>query len=490
MPITLQKHLSKCFVCGAQQAGPYSESVDARHHPCSVGYMKELSGLYLNRFPEPALPRGLSIGQLSPPLLHAVGTDAMPDFWTVDGRPRLVRSAADEKQLRDDASRAAAKAAEASIMLPYEAAVVRCGNATLREFRTSQGNSPLGINDLDVTILDLSTYTGTHTLKDPRSTAIVNVASINGIRHLALWSAGNAAMSLAIAVNHYNAVSKQNDNIVVHVLVHRGTSPLIINTLRAYGALVTEIANLTPITCQTVFKIICKTYHRETGGLVLDPATYWEVTDGWDGVGTLMYRLLVSQVVGATDPNVLIVPCGTGSLMAGAYLGIRDQYADPSDDRQPFLIGALPYGANALQSILQSRAVCEFRDVTADTTQWPVAPKVAVAHTAMSPCISKMLGPVAKGTSGPFINTQERVAFIEINLDQQIDAGRQMRKVGVGPDFQLAWEPSGLLQFAALHQVRRIVKTPGPLKICIVNTGCGLISEREHALFATIARRD
>src|SRR5258706_10734229 len=76
-----------------------------------------------------------------------------------------------------------------------------------------------------VYVLDMSTFYWSHTLKDPRSWAILNVAIAKGIRHLALYTAGNAGISLARLAYAVNKRLAPEQRISIYALVDETVAP-------------------------------------------------------------------------------------------------------------------------------------------------------------------------------------------------------------------------------------------------------------------------
>lgn len=493
----LKTHSSKCFIC--RQSLPdergYSFGSERFCQQCAEPYLKSIATekmgeYFLTRLPEPILQPGSGVVRYVPDLLQPTSDAIMPDFWALDSRdPDLVMGGFAPDRSSPDDSRVGEVLqldSDAKTLFPFRTTFTRCGNPLVRSLPLSQFSDQVKGDGPNVHLLDMSGYAWTHTHKDARSYAIANVARELGVRHLALWTAGNAALGLAMAVNLQNAFLDESERIQVHALVYRGTSPQIINTLTAYGAIVTEIAQFLPVRRDEVFAIVNDSYRKRTGtDQSIDKATYWDVTDGLDGVGVLMYRLLFAQVVRAVKPQIVIAPCGTGSLFVGAYLGMLDVVR--GDSPSCTLIGALPKGVHALRSIQKGRIYVDFVGPDADTSDWPVAPKTAVSHTALGPCIRHLLGG-ADWQNNWLMNDSARVAFVEIDKEEQISAGAALAPMRHGEVPPVAFEPSGLLQFAAIAPALDRAGLGTDPSILVVNTGCGIMAEREHAFLTSLRR--
>lgn len=448
-----------------------------------------MSDYFITRFPDPILEPGVDLESCLPQVILSEDRNRF-DFWAIDCTDPQGELPA--WGCMDDSDIPLTHSESDRLLFPFQNSVVRCGNALLREIPKDQSEQLLSMYGAGqgktprVFVLDMSAYAWTHTQKDVRSFAIVNVAREAGIRHLALWTAGNAALSLAMAVNIQNAILPIENRIQVHALVHRVTSPQIVHTLESYGAIVTEIAQYQPLTKSDVYENVCKTYkvHGSTVGDI-EPSNYWDVTDGLDSVGVLMYRLLCAQVVRFVEPDYLVAPCGTGSIFAGAYQAVRDVSAVRD---KCCVIGAVPHGLHPLRAIVSGRLVIDFKGKYANTKEWPVAPKTAVAHTALGPFLRSLVE--GRHFSRQWlVNQEKRVSFVEIPNKEQAAAAVALSPNGSGVSRPMAYEPSGLVQLAALPHVVTKYKTNNDSKVLLINTGCGIMAEHEHEFIASLPRR-
>jgi cysteine synthase len=316
-----------------------------------------------------------------------------------------------------------------------------------------------------VYVLDFATYQWSHTLKDPRSWAIVNLALENGIRHLALYTAGNAGISLARLVYAANKELDENRRITVYSLVDTNVAAEIQTMLKSLGSKVAVVpgggayilneANVWRI----VNEQILKTSSPDR------PPHAWHVTDGWDGVGIAMYRLLIAQALRSVDVKYVVTPVGTGNLLLGTYLGI----CDASDHRKIQLFGALPNGENILTNLKRRRIpVTQGRKKTPPSSL-SIMPKLVGRYTPLAPCLTHI---------------EKEVKFVTID--------RTMQEAARHETFgQIACEPSALAAFASLPAIsktaRKIekphLKSYLPFRtdsgVLVVNTGSGLMSDVE-----------
>src|SRR6185295_12857079 len=93
---------------------------------------------------------------------------------------------------------------------------------------------------------------------------------------------------------------------------------------------------------------------------------YWEVTDGWDGVGILMYRLLARQVCTHERPAYIVLPVGTGDLFCGFFLGRQDAIdANEITEEDCRIVAVIPRGNSIRRNYAElglTLDVCESRE--------------------------------------------------------------------------------------------------------------------------------
>src|SRR6202012_1660218 len=107
---------------------------------------------------------------------------------------------------------------------------LRCGNAAVHRVR---GLEVLTNSDL-VLVLDMGQYYWSGTLKDPRSWAIINTALAHKITELVLWTAGNAAISLAKLAQSVNRRLPPKERIQIHAIVNESVPSEIRTRLRLW----------------------------------------------------------------------------------------------------------------------------------------------------------------------------------------------------------------------------------------------------------------
>jgi threonine dehydratase len=320
-----------------------------------------------------------------------------------------------------------------------------------------------------VYVLDMSTYAWSHTLKDARSWAILNTALHHGRTKLALYTAGNAGLSLGRLAYEVNRRRPRDcPRIEVNTVVDENVTPSMRAILHSWGCnvLAIEESQRRILNAETIWRKISSAQDYDVVGT---PPGAWHVTDGWDGVGLLMYRLLIAQVLREIDVQYVVVPLGTGSLFLGAYMGIQDARA--KNDR-PRLVGAVPAGENVLQSWRQSH------------TDHPVEPsvmeKLVGRYTPLAPCLAQL-------------DENHEVDFVEVTGDMLRRAARALWGF-------VAFEPSGAAAVAALKgsggnraviDLAREREKPkhasnvffrSDSAVLVVTSGFGLLSSREADL--------
>ena len=493
------EHLdARCFLCGADHG-----SFDTGHRRCEclgpLGFPASELSCYVTILPE---PRNYSVGSL-------------PSVWT--RRPRDVYALAVDSY--GSAAEAAERAASSGrtpgpeggdgVLYPFPRDVLalehhlRCGNTIIH--RSSMLEDVTGF--AQVHVVNMGFYAWSCTLKDPRSWAIINTALANGITDLAVWTAGNAGLSLAKLATIVNRRLPRERRLQVHAIVDSDVAPDIRTRLRLWQCEILDIFRrdkpvLNPEEVKGLVAARLKRSRRQ-----LDEAAYWDVTDGWDGVGLLMYRYLAGQIIrdmggtstgaaGDARPFYVVLPVGTGDLLLGFYLGLRDcERAGLIPENGCRLVGALPSGASILHNI-RSRTIPEpllhgdggdavrvaaarGRPSSSAATEpsEPLMPKLRSTHTPLAPCLS-------------LIDKQGSVHFTAVTGLDQLRAGRHVLSGGI--DDGLACEPSALAAFAALPHVHatdrerdgsgRPWQYQSRSRVLVVNSGLGVLGREEEDL--------
>ncbi len=329
-----------------------------------------------------------------------------------------------------------------------------------------------------VWILDMSPYISSGTLKDLRSWAVLSLAIENKINHLAVWTAGNAGLSLAKLVHRWNAAQRtQVSRKTVHCLVDAFAPPEIVVTLRSLQC------SVAPISTGSGAILSREQVYNVVASLAKMKEDYWQVTDGWDGVGTFMYSLLARQCLyllgkrleatgtsGAASIYV-VVPLGTGNLLFGFARGI-EKALEP----QPKLIAALPYGDNMMTPFLGEEDESNHRPRMRRAA--PVAPKLTGFYSPLSPCLWHL-------ALNRDFSDHHAVEFIEVDRASQIEAASHV--FSLPQDEAIASEPSALIAFGALKQLEQRIRehgrSPDKSVVLVVNSGFGIMGEEEEEFY-------
>lgn len=343
--------------------------------------------------------------------------------------------------------------------LPYkqdflaEVCGARCGNALC--YRLPRISYAAHLEE--VFVLDFSTYKWSGTLKDPRSWAIVNVALERGVQHLAAWTAGNAGLSLARIcqlVNHWLPRERR-----LHCYALHGPSDELDDSIRFQllqaGCTVIETASDEVFTPGMIERNV--RLHAEADGS-WSRDRFWDVSDGWEGVGLIMYRLIMAQVLRDLAAEVVVVPIGTGNLAIGTVLAAEDVGRNGG---RVSVFGVAPQGDNVRQQIeaLMQTAV---RRTTYDPSRpRPLMPKLESTYTPLLACIDHFC-------------RRQQLEIIEVDRRQQENALSNLYRVRMP---WIAAEPSSVAAFAAITEVKR---RRGKGRVLVVNTGCGVLSRREQ----------
>lgn len=354
----------------------------------------------------------------------------------------------------------------------YKVLHSRCGNALLRKIRGLGAALPFR----DIYVCDMAGYSITNTLKDPRSWAIMNVALEHGIRHIAVWTAGNAGLSLAKLA--YQSRSRLADHAInVYCIVPRSQVEEVAPKLAAFGAIVIP-CDRDPGAIHP--DEIVEWVAAEAPAGQFDEDEYWDVTDGWDGIGVHMYRLLGAQLALYHRPRYILAPLGTGDLFIGLALGMLDAEKQSSMK----LIGVAPAGQSSI-SFAEKRQLVGRRKVfhaegldTRDTC----ARKLEGYYSALHPYIVWALNqPWAHG--------------IVVGRTQIENAASSL--VDMAPSNPIACEPSALVGFAALPALGQLAKEweghtsddfafSTESRVLVISTGCGMMDSAESSLLASV----
>lgn len=360
---------------------------------------------------------------------------------------------------------------------------LQCGNAVLYRSTSLEGLTGSEV----VLILDMGSYYWSGTLKDPRSWVIINTALAFGMTEIAVWTAGNAGVSLAKIACGVNKKISSDARLQVHAIVDNEVAPEIRSQLKLWQCEVLDIFRqdrpvLNPTEIRTLVEARLRRSRRH-----LNEAAYWHVTDGWDGVGLLMYRLIAAQVIRdvaavlmreGSIPMDIVLPVGTGDLLLGFYLGLRDcEEAGLVPTGLCRLVGAVPAGANILANVRRRSIPQEIDDSLANPKLIaPIMPKLRSLYTPLAPCLAH-------------IEKLNNVSFTVVTEADQLRAGRLVLSGGI--DDGIVAEPSALATFGALPYLSNGSRIGGRdngrtycsnRRFLFINSGLGVLSASEQAV--------
>lgn len=331
-------------------------------------------------------------------------------------------------------------------------------------------------------VLDMSTYHWSSTLKDPRSWAVVRTAASAGIKHLGVWTAGNAGLSLAKIAYAFNRTMSPRRRITVHcyTIGHSVPRELEVN-LQRFDAHVSNFADpfegkiFPPSLALKRLNARLGRAHR------IRTNEYWEVTDGWDGVGLYMYRLLGRQICAHVRPDYIVVPLGTGDLFYGLYLGRQDCVdADVIKKNMCHFIAARPSKNSIKDNYDHYKMMLPASPLESDVAEAlasPLAPKLEANYTPLLLVMYRAL-------------RDSCVDVVPVGMSGQRTAAQLI--LSEQPDYFVATEPSSLLAFGALPYLRKRLSEDARsaarytvrdrrTKAVVVNSGCGALSAEELA---------
>ncbi|TSC72825.1 MAG: hypothetical protein G01um101438_224 [Parcubacteria group bacterium Gr01-1014_38] len=348
-----------------------------------------------------------------------------------------------------------------------------CGQPVLLELKHMAQFAGLG----GTWVLDLSPYIWSGTLKDLRSWAVLSLAIEHRINHLALWTAGNAGYSLAKLVHRWNATVPTAQRKTVYSLVDAFASPEMVVTLRSLQC------RVAPISTGSGTILSRDQLYHVVASIAGERKDYWQVTDGWDGVGVFMYSLLARQCFHFLRTELskirklegadvyIILPLGTGNLLLGFIRGMEHV-----GEGRAKVVAALPYGDHMMKSFEPPDA--EPNDRPRMRRDLPEAPKLTGFYSPLSPCLWHLLQDRDFSHVGA-------VEFIEVDRAAQIEAAA--RVLGPAETMTVAAEPSALIAFGALKQLAQRIRDHD-LNLehsvaLVVNSGFGIMGMKEQEFF-------
>lgn len=352
-----------------------------------------------------------------------------------------------------------------------------CGQPSLLEAKSLTEFSGLG----GAWTLDLSPYIWSGTLKDLKSWGVLSLAIEHNIKHLALWTAGNAGFSLAKLVHRWNATVSEAERKTVYCLVDSSAPPEIVVTLRSLQC------SVAPISTGSGAILSKEHLYHVVNSLASGKAkeNYWQVTDGWDGVGTFMYSLLARQSLYFLQRELgkneslksadvyIILPVGTGNLLLGFIRGM--ECVEKAGGKRAKVVAALPYGENIMKPFLPKTE--ELNGGPKMRSEPPEAPKLTGFYSPLSPCLWHL-------SLDQDFGHMNAVEFIKVDRASQIEAAAHV----LSPAYRsVASEPSAMIAFGALKELAQKIRKEGKNQensvAMVVNSGFGLMEIKEQEFY-------
>lgn len=444
-PVTFSDLVARCFCCGYLQ-----ETYDPDQRSCTD------PNCYSNRPgfpPEPAwvtlLPEPAT-GRTPPPitdieeLFTAVSPDVRPDLRT---------------DIRTDV-------AQYQRLLPYTRDHLRELGMHLGKpltYRAPRLEVWTGFSR--VYILDMSGYRWGNSSKDLPAWAIINLAREYGVTQLVGHTTGNAGLSLAKIA--YDVSRRTTAPLQAHLLLDGRVSDAIREGLRIWGAKLHslpsqyESATLGP---SMVWRII-----NAAAGAVSDeaPPGMWNVSDGWDGVSISMYRIVLRELLQKLSVDYVVAPLGTGALVLGAWLGVRD-----SGGMARIICASPP--AHSVNAIFGSSHLISVE-------QAPVASKLAVPYTPLARCLAFL---ACHDTSSVDLITVSRRMQLQALDHIRSDPAAEPSATIAAAALRGADGKAGLLEYANQHS-----RDVANVRALIINTGVGAFDATEFLALWTKGER-
>ena len=323
----------------------------------------------------------------------------------------------------------------------------------------------------NVHVLDLATFPWSGTLKDPKNWAVINCAIEQNVSVLGLYTAGNAGISLAKIA--YEAGRLRGHPFRIFALVDDTVGADIRNFLRVWDCTVIEDNNRKYILDPVDF------WRRVHPHLDSDQERRWQVTDGWDGVSIMMYRLIFIEVLRRLRPAYIVLPLGTGTLFVGAHLATRDVFAE---EERSQLFTAVPDAENV------TRYFDSFRTPKEPPTarELAVMPKLVGRYTPLLPALA-------------YLHNSSQAKSITVSHKMQSNVAEALWQPIQQKEPTLAAEPSALAAAAALCGdgtflgLRELIRPPdlhhqfhSDQPVLVVNSGFGILGHSEREFLASV----
>lgn len=269
----------------------------------------------------------------------------------------------------------------------------------------------------------------TGSFKDRGASVLVSKVRELGIKKVVIDSSGNAGAAVAA----YCARA----GIMCEVFVPAGTPVGKLASIRTYGAQLRLVPGTREDAARAAFRAAFRTYYA---------SHYWNPFF-FQGTKTFAYE--VCEQLGWRAPDVIVLPCGNGTLVLGAELGFRDLRAAKVIKKIPKII--------AVQAANCAPIYQAFRSGKRRIPQIKPRPTLAEGIAIAEPLRASQIIDAVGKTGGSFLTVSEK----EIS-----DAGRDMGRRG------FFIEPTAAATIAGL--IRYLERAPKKETVVSVFTGHGL----------------
>lgn len=216
--------------------------------------------------------------------------------------------------------------------------------------------------------------------KDRGATVLISKAKELGITKVVEDSSGNAGAAIAA----YCAKS----SIQCHIYVPEKTSPGKLKQIEHYGASLHKVPGNREQTAQAALKKAKTTYYA---------SHYW---NPYFFHGTKTFLFEVVEQLGWVAPDLLIVPVGNGTILYGAFIGLKELQHAKIIDTLPKIIGVQAENCAPLYHVWKNKGKST-ENLTSKTT---IAEGIAIENPRREIDILQAV----EETNGDIITVQEK----------------------------------------------------------------------------------
>ena len=159
-----------------------------------------------------------------------------------------------------------------------------------------------------VYVLDMAGYYWSGTLKDPRMWSCINIAKEKNVRIIWAWTAGNAGLALARIATAANAFLQPDERFQVYLFYDSTDTAMqqdVLPILKGAGSVLIPVSNPKDVVYSPLelLQKIKPEIHRVVWDKLINAKAFWDITDGWDGAGSVDYRRLFLQAFLRLQPD-------------------------------------------------------------------------------------------------------------------------------------------------------------------------------------------